>query len=334
VPAEARGGAPAARDDAARPRAVLLLNPAARGAAGARRPEVQAALAARWRLTVRTPEGLTAMRAAIAAAASDGADAVLVAGGDGTLRLAAEALAGRAVPLGILPCGTANDLCRALELPRDPLAAARRLGTSAAPRDVAVVEAGDARFCSVGGLGLVTTAALTVPAWRAGGALARGVARGTGALVYRLAATAALLTDGGAVRRYAISRLTPEGARHDETFLAHGLFVASQRYLGGGCASPPAPRPDGAFVSSSCAPCARAAARRLLAARPGAPRAGRGARGAPGARGARGDRRARRPARRRRRAREREHLSPARLPRRPARARLTRPRQNAYRTRQ
>jgi diacylglycerol kinase (ATP) len=248
VPAEARGGAPAARDDAARPRAVLLLNPAARRAAGARRADVQAALAARWRLTVRTPEGLTAMRAAIAAAASDGADAVLVAGGDGTLRLAAEALAGRAVPLGILPCGTANDLCRALELPRDPLAAARRLGTSAAPRDVAVVEAGDARFCSVGGLGLVTTAALTVPAWRAGGALARGVARGTGALVYRLAATAALLTDGGAVRRYAISRLTPEGARHDETFLAHGLFVASQRYLGGGLRLPAGARPDGAFV--------------------------------------------------------------------------------------
>jgi diacylglycerol kinase (ATP) len=175
-------------------------------------------------------------------------DAVLVAGGDGTLRLAAEALADAALPVGIVPCGTANDLARALGLPRDALAAARRLAAGAAPRPLAVVDADGARFCSVGGLGLVTTAALPVPAWRAGGALARGVARVSGALVYRLAATAALLAEGGRVRRYAISWLTPAGARHDDTFAAHGLFVASQRYLGGGLRLPAGARPDGAFV--------------------------------------------------------------------------------------
>ncbi|HZF68654.1 MAG TPA: diacylglycerol kinase family protein [Gemmatirosa sp.] len=230
-------------------RALLLLNPTARRAAQARRADVHAALAERWQLEVIEPRSVEAMRAALREARErSDIDAVLVAGGDGTLRLAAEALAGAAPPVGIVPCGTANDLSRALGLPRDALAAARRLAARAPARPLAMVDANGARFCSVGGLGLVTTAALTVPAWRAGGALARGVARASGSLVYRLAATAALLAEGGRVRRYAISWLTPEGARHDETFAAHGLFVASQRYLGGGLRLPAGARPDGAFV--------------------------------------------------------------------------------------
>jgi diacylglycerol kinase (ATP) len=230
-PGDRAGGRP---DE--RARALLVINPTARRAAEARRADVQAALAARWRLELIAPGSAESMGAVLRDARRQAdVDAVLVAGGDGTLRLAAEALADAALPVGIVPCGTANDLARALGLPRDALAAARRL-------------ADGARFCSVGGLGLVTTAALTVPAWRAGRALARGVARVSGALVYRLAATAALLAEGGRVRRYAISWLTPAGARHDDTFAAHGLFVASQRYLGGGLRLPAGARPDGAFV--------------------------------------------------------------------------------------
>ncbi len=48
-----------------------------------------------------------------------GAKGVLVAGGDGTVRAAAEALAGTAVPLIVLPTGTANLFARAMALPGD-----------------------------------------------------------------------------------------------------------------------------------------------------------------------------------------------------------------------
>ncbi len=52
-------------------------------------------------------------------------DTIVIAGGDGTLNAAADALLDLQKPLGILPLGTANDLARTLGLPPDPAAAAR-----------------------------------------------------------------------------------------------------------------------------------------------------------------------------------------------------------------
>ncbi|ACL59798.1 lipid kinase [Methylobacterium nodulans] len=72
--------------------------------------------------------------------AADSFDLVILGGGDGTLNGAAQALAERNLPFGILPLGTANDLARSLNLPLDPVAAARVIATvPARPIDLGCV---------------------------------------------------------------------------------------------------------------------------------------------------------------------------------------------------
>ena len=58
------------------------------------------------------------------AAVAEGTDAFVVVGGDGVIRLALQALARTAIPLGIVPAGTGNDHAREYRLPSaDPVAA-------------------------------------------------------------------------------------------------------------------------------------------------------------------------------------------------------------------
>jgi diacylglycerol kinase (ATP) len=61
-------------------------------------------------------------KAAVAAAVNRGAGTVLVCGGDGTVRAAAEALIDTGVALAVLPTGTANLFASGLDLPTDPAA--------------------------------------------------------------------------------------------------------------------------------------------------------------------------------------------------------------------
>lgn len=57
-----------------------------------------------------------------------GADAVALVGGDGTIHLAAQVLAGTTMPFGVIPSGTGNDFARALGVPLgDPAAATERV---------------------------------------------------------------------------------------------------------------------------------------------------------------------------------------------------------------
>jgi diacylglycerol kinase family enzyme len=73
------------------------------------------------------------------AAIEGGATAVVVGGGDGTVRTAAQVLAGSDVALGILPLGTLNHCARDLGLPADLVEAARVIAAGA----VRAVDVGD-----------------------------------------------------------------------------------------------------------------------------------------------------------------------------------------------
>ncbi len=66
----------------------------------------------RWYETSEQDAGQVATRKAL----SNGADVVLAAGGDGTVRAVAEALRGATVPIALLPSGTGNIFARNLNL--------------------------------------------------------------------------------------------------------------------------------------------------------------------------------------------------------------------------
>ncbi len=72
-------------------------------------------------------------------ALDQGCDALVVGGGDGTVRTAASVLLGTDVPLGILPLGTLNRLARDLKIPLEVHAAAAALANGR----VAAIDVGD-----------------------------------------------------------------------------------------------------------------------------------------------------------------------------------------------
>lgn len=80
-------------------------------------------------------------------------DAVLVLGGDGTVREVAAGLLGTDLPLGILPAGTVNVLVRSLGLPLDPLRAAARI-RDLSPRPFDVGRCGATPFLMMASAGL------------------------------------------------------------------------------------------------------------------------------------------------------------------------------------
>ena len=75
-----------------------------------------------------------AIREAAAAAVQGGSSLVVLAGGDGTIRDAAGALAGTGVPVGIVPCGTGNLYATAIGVPRSVKAAVAALATGRSRR--------------------------------------------------------------------------------------------------------------------------------------------------------------------------------------------------------
>ena len=125
-----------------RPRITLVVNPASnKGAAvqvGLRVAQHLAAAA-----EVRVLSGASqAESVALLATAAEGADAVVVCGGDGIAHLAVNALAEGSVPLGIIPAGSGNDAATALGTPADPLRAADALLAALLAGSVARIDLG------------------------------------------------------------------------------------------------------------------------------------------------------------------------------------------------
>lgn len=113
---------------------------------------------------------------------SDACDLVILAGGDGTMNAAAEALLETGRPLGILPMGTGNDLARTLAIPLD-LRAACDVILEGRRHAVDVGRVNGKLFFNVAGMGLsVEVARRLTPAYK----------RRWGVLAYALASWQAI----------------------------------------------------------------------------------------------------------------------------------------------
>jgi diacylglycerol kinase family enzyme len=144
----------------ARHRLAVVLNPTRTGDAAAFRRKVAEAAQRHawdtpvWFETTSDDPGRSMTHAALAA----GADTVLVAGGDGTVRVVCGELARTGVPIGIVPTGTGNLLARNLGLPLN-IDAALEVAFTGDDRaiDIARIEGddlGEETFVVMAGLGL------------------------------------------------------------------------------------------------------------------------------------------------------------------------------------
>jgi YegS/Rv2252/BmrU family lipid kinase len=148
-----------------------------------------------------------------------GAEAVVVAGGDGSLNAAAAALVKTGLPLGILPTGTANDLARTLGLPLN-LEAAVDVILAGEQREIDIGEVNGHLFFNVASLGLSADLARD---------LSRDAKRRFGRLSYALIAIKVLMK----ARPFRAAIVASGRAVRVKTLQ---IAVGNGRYYGGGLA--------------------------------------------------------------------------------------------------
>ena len=231
--------------------ALVIANPHARRVRrGDWRKATERQLGRRYGVEIQSPETPDETTALVRSrmAAEQRPAVVVVAGGDGTVRVVASELAGTGVPLGVIPLGTGNDFARANGIPDDVAGALERI-IKRSTRAIDLLEVNGRKFVTAGGIGIGAHSALVVPWIKALHPLARFAADSLGSGVYRIAAGANALFRPGLTEGV---RLTwrPAGDQTDQSMdvRTHGIFVANQRMVGGGITLPvPADNADGAL---------------------------------------------------------------------------------------
>lgn len=231
--------------------ALVVANPHARRVRrGEWRKPAERALGRRYGIEIVSPDTPDAAAALVRERmAAEQRPAVVVAvGGDGTVRLVAQELAGTGVPLGVIPLGTGNDFARANGIPDDIPGAIDRI-VRRSSRAIDLLEVNGRLFVTAGGIGIGAHSALVVPWVKALHPLARIAADSLGTGIYRLAAALTVLFRPGIRETVRLTwRVPGEAGDRSLEVRGYGVFVANQRTLGGGLALPiPADNADGAL---------------------------------------------------------------------------------------
>ena len=216
---------------------LAVVNPAA-GRIPTTVDQVREALAAAGvDARVEVPGTRDEMEETISAAANAGTTHFALAGGDGTVNLAANVLLGMGVEapvVGVLPVGTGCDLLRTFGLPQDLGEAAKHLSTEELyPIDVATLEGtwGRRYFVNVAQAGVGAAAAQTAPR----------ISRRMGAARYPMAFAARL-------PRFPAARVTVVTERRTYESSALALIMANAQFFAGGWnVAPKAMLVDGAL---------------------------------------------------------------------------------------
>ncbi|NIL41807.1 diacylglycerol kinase [Salinispora arenicola] len=203
---------------------AVILGPAARRGLSRLMPVAHELRAARARVRVDYTQTVGQARRAATAVVRQG-EIVIAAGGDGTIRLLAGAVAEAGGLLGVIPAGRGNDFARQLRLPRSPAALADLL-LHAPPRYLDVLR--------VAGQTVVGSVYTGVDA------VANDLAnrsRLPASLVYPAAGLRALL-------RWPRTQYTVSVAGHVTQVDAYTVVVANCGYYGGGLHVAPTAQPD------------------------------------------------------------------------------------------
>ncbi|MDX9862150.1 MAG: diacylglycerol kinase family lipid kinase [Rhodospirillales bacterium] len=205
-----------AKLSAAGRRVLVIFNPTA----GRRRRRTLAAVLrhlerAGCQVTVRPTAARGDAETLARAASAEGWDVVAVAGGDGTINEAVNGLYGHALPLAVIPLGTANVVAAELCMPSDPEAIADVIA-EAPIRDIHLGEANGRLFVMMAGVGFDARVVEAMPAW-----LKRGLGKGAYVLMFL-----------AGLYRFSRSpyRVTVDGETHGaaSAVIANGHFYAGR----------------------------------------------------------------------------------------------------------
>jgi diacylglycerol kinase (ATP) len=143
------------------PRALLLINPKSRNGNASKDKAIDILKRAGWEL-IHPEESTKGDFAACVRYHCDKIDCVIVGGGDGSMRAALAGVIETALPMGILPLGTANNLAKNLDIPFDLEKSCGIIATGFT-RAVDVASVNGVYFFNVSGLGLSTQINKKVP---------------------------------------------------------------------------------------------------------------------------------------------------------------------------
>jgi len=223
--------APAGSNGEDSPRFVLLVNPSAGGGRALERlPGVEGAMRRRGlsHRVVMTRSVAHGCEEALRAGAAE--EIPVVVSGDGLVGKVGGALAGGAAPLGVIPGGRGNDLCRVVGIPEDPAGAVAVLAAGNRRR-IDVGEANGERFLCIASCGFDSDA----------NRIANEARIVRGPLVYAYAALRALW-------QWQPARFTVVLDGTPREFSGYSVAVANSKAYGGGMfVAPDADLGDGRF---------------------------------------------------------------------------------------